>query len=193
MRIEVPNQCDGYKPESCGGNIVAQTTKTMNVTKTNTLHQFDTVGVVGAPSPVGKVPILFYVKDSPTHYHAGLLYYDDYDSVCFVYPESEHSEWCKQTYDMDYDKVEAWDNGVESGYRRNWGILELDVEHKRTWHNGQIMYRPNLKIKDCGHHDGYPTQPSNQTIPEKKIKRVIKQTERKTKRTPHCGCGKENQ
>ena len=54
MKIEISNNCptktscEGYSP------VPIEVTKSMNVDKTNTLHQFDTAGIVGAfPSREG--------------------------------------------------------------------------------------------------------------------------------------------
>lgn len=177
--------CDSYSP------IPLETTKSVNVDKTNTLHQFDTVGVVGIPSPVGKVPILFYVKEAEGRGRRGVLYYDDYDSVCFMYPEVEHAEWCSQPYDMKYDALVPFDNGVERGLRRNHGIFELWASVYRKWYNGEVMYRPRLKIQGCGHeHDGYPGK-SRVDVVEEKVKKNRVQTAPVKKKTNHsCGCGK---
>lgn len=192
MKIEIDNNCpatsscEEYRP------IVAEVTKTANVTKTNTLHQFDTAGIIGVDSPVGKVPIVFYVKEGCGRGRRGIIYYDDYDSVCWMYPESEHAEWCKQPYDIKYDKLEQWDNGVERGYHRNWGILELWVSVCRKWYNGQVMYRPHLKIQGCGRRDGgYPvndTSDDYQSTLPKKQKRDTAPVKNKINRS--CGCRK---
>ena len=177
--------CETYSP------IPVEVTKSLNVDKTNTLHQFDTAGIVGLPSPVGKVPILFYVKEAEGRGRRGVLYYDDYDSVCFMYPESEHAAWCSQPYDMKYDALVPFNNGVERGVRRNYGIFELWVNVWRKWYNGQVMYRPRLKIQGCGHdYDGYPMRSKVVTVEEKRpttrrVKQVIK------KKVSHsCGCQK---
>lgn len=151
-----------YKP------IPIEVTKSANVDKTNTLHQFDTVGVVGVQLPVGKVPIVFYIKETPTTSRRGLLYYDDRDTVCWMYPEDKHAEWCKQPYRMKYDGLEHWDNGVESGLKRNHGFFDLWVSVLRKWYNGHVMYRPRLKIQGCGlRAGGYPTESNTVTVEEK--------------------------
>lgn len=179
---------------ACTGDtpIQVQVAKSAEVTKTNTLHQFDTVGIIGLPSPVGKLPIVFYVRDTATTGHRGIIYYDDRDTVCWMFPESKHAEWCKQPYDIKYDKVEPFDNGVESGFKRNHGILQLWVSVLRKWYNGQVIYRPHLKIQGCGvTHDGYPRYPSNypsdylSRYPSKK-----KVTPVKNKINHSCGCRK---
>ena len=169
MKIDITNNCpatsacDSYSP------IPVEVTKTANVDKTNTLHQFDTAGIVGVQSPVGKVPIVFYVKEAEGRGRRGILYYDDYDTICWMYPESEHAEWCQQPYAMKYDALEPWDNGVESGLARNWGILDLWVSVYRKWYNGQVMYRPRLKIQGCGRRDGgYPGKSVVEVVEEKR-------------------------
>lgn len=164
-----------YKP------IPAETIKSANVDKTNTLHQFDTVGVVGVQLPVGKIPIVFYLKETPTTSRRGLLYYDDRDTVCWMYPEDKHAEWCKQPYRMKYDGLEHWDNGVESGLKRNHGFFDLWVSVLRKWYNGHVMYRPRLKIQGCGlRAGGYPTESHTITVEEKpkpiKLPKPRKQT-----------------
>lgn len=191
MRINTERNCKTY---SCDSRrpIPIQTTKSMDVTKTNTLHQFDTEGIIGVPSPVGKVPIVFYIKEGVGRGRRGILYYDDYDTVCWMFPENEHAEWMRQPYDLKYDAVEPFDNGVESGFKRNHGILELWVSILRKWYNGQVMFRPRYKIKPCAHDDdGYPTRSTAETLTEK--------TRTKTERIPNknrtvnrnCGCRKE--
>ena len=176
------NSCDTYSP------VTAEVTKSVNVEKTNTLHQFDTAGVIGLQSPVGKVPIVFYIKDTCTSAHKGIIYYDDYDTVCWMFPEDAHAEWCRQPYDMKYDAVRPFDNGVESGYRRNHGIFQLWVSVLRKWYNGQIMYRPKLKIQGCGRRDGgYPQT----TVEEEPAKVYTKYQAPQTKNISHCKCGKE--
>lgn len=189
MRIDTERNCKAY---SCDSRtpIPIEVTKSAVVDRTNTLHQFDTAGVIGIPSPVGKVPIVFYIKEGEGHGRRGIIYYDDYDTVCFFYPESEHAEWCEHPYDIKYDKVEPFDNGVESGFRRNHGIFELWVSVLRRWYNGQIMYRPHLKIQGCGHDtDGYPTRSSAVILSEKTRTRTEKP--RKTKQINRsCGCRK---
>lgn len=162
-----------YKP------IPAETTKSANVDKTNTLHQFDTVGVVGVQSPVGKIPIVFYIKETAHSGRRGLIYYDDRDTVCWMYPEDKHAEWCKQPYRMKYDGLEHWDNGVESGLKRNHGFFDLWVSVLRKWYNGHVIYRPRLKIQGCGMRaGGYPTERNVVTVEEKPkpIKLPKKQT-----------------
>lgn len=189
MRINTERNCRIYGCDS-RTPIPIQVTKSANVTKTNTLHQFDTSGIIGIPSPVGKVPIVFYIKEGEGHGRRGIIYYDDYDTVCWMYPESEHSEWCSQPYDIKYDKVEEFDNGVESGFKRNHGIFELWVSVCRRWYNGHIMYRPHLKIQGCGRDDdGYPTRSTVDTLEEKVRTRV--ERPRKTKQINRsCGCRK---
>lgn len=189
MRINTERNC---RIHGCDSRtpIPVEVTKSAVVDRTNTLHQFDTAGIIGVPSPVGKVPIVFYVKEGEGHGRRGIIYYDDYDTVCFFYPESEHAEWCEHPYDIKYDKVEPFDNGVESGFRRNHGIFELWVSVLRRWYNGQIMYRPRLKIQGCGHDDdGYPTRSSAVILSEKTKTRT--ERPRKTKQINRsCGCRK---
>lgn len=192
MRIELGNNCPATSTCEDYKSIPLEVTKTANVTKTNTLHQFDTAGVVGVQSPVGKVPIVFYVKEGEGRGRRGIVYYDDYDSVCWMYPESEHAEWCKQPYRMKYDALEPWDNGVESGLARNWGLFDLWVSVCRKWYNGQVMYRPHLKIQGCGRRtDGYPSRTekvAEETVEEKRRSRI--QTPVKHKINHSCGCRK---
>lgn len=190
MKIENSNSCPTRTPCETYSSIPIEVTKSMNVDKTNTLHQFDTAGIVGVQSPVGKVPIMFYVKEAEGRGRRGVLYYDDYDSVCFMYPEVEHAEWCEQPYDLKYDKLETWDNGVERGWHRNWGIFELWVSVLRKWYNGEIMYRPRLKIQPCNHDfDGYPGKSTVVTVAEKKKNKVItRPIKRRVNRS--CGCRK---
>lgn len=171
--------------------IPLQTTLSIKADKTNTLHQFDSVGVVGVPSPVGKVPILFYIKDTCDSGHKGLLYYDDYDSVCYMFPEDTHAEWCRQPYDLKFDGLEAFDNGVESGLRRKHGILELWVENYRKWYNGRVMFQPRLKVQGCGRHlGGYPQTAPNATAEEKKPAALKPVTTKKVRTNHSCGCRK---
>lgn len=181
----IRSTCDTYSP------ISLEVAKSAKVEKTNTLHQFDTVGVVGVPSPVGKVPIMFYVKEGPGRGRRGIVYYDDLDSVCFLYPETPHAEWCSQPYDMKYDALEPWDNGVERGLRRNHGIFELWASVYREWYNGQIMYRPYKKIQGCGHEsDGYPGKSTPTVVEEKVKKRSARIAPVKRKINHSCGCRK---
>lgn len=190
MRIDTTRNCP--KELECDSRmpIPIQVAKSANVTKTNTLHQFDTAGIIGIPSPVGKLPIVFYIKESSVGGRRGIIYYDDYDSVCWMYPESEHADWCCQPYDIKYDAVEPFDNGVESGLRRNHGIFELWVSVWRKWYNGQIMYRPHLKIQGCGRDtDGYPSRSTAVILEEKPKLRTNRPI--KTKQINRsCGCRK---
>ena len=190
MRIDASAKCKAYKTCETYSPIRVEVSKSLNVDKTNTLHQFDTVGIVGVPSPVGKVPIMFYVKEGAERGRRGVLYYDDYDSVCFMYPETEHAGWCKQPYALKYDKLEEWDNGVEHGWHRNHGIFDLWVSVWRKWYNGQVMYRPRLKIQGCGHdYDGYPMRSNIEVVEEKRPTRRVKAVIKK--KTNHsCGCQK---
>lgn len=159
----------------------AQVAKSINVNKTNTLHQFDSASIVGVQSPVGKVPIVFYLKESQKGGRRGIIYYDDQDTVCWMYPEEEHAEWCEQPYDMKYDAVRAFDNGVESGMRRNHGIFELWVSVLRKWYNGRVLFRPTKKIQGCGNMDeGYPTLEETIDI----------DFEKEDKNNTSCGCKK---
>lgn len=188
MRINTERNCKAYSCETYQP-IPIQVAKSAEVTKTNTLHQFDTAAIIGLPSPVGKVPIVFYVR-GVNGGHRGIVYYDDRDTVCWMYPESEHAEWCRQPYDLKYDAVEDFDDGVSSGKRRKHGILELWVSAYRRWYNGQIMYRPHKKIQGCGNRTGgYPTKSDPLVLEEKKKTRTY--TERKTKQINRsCGCRK---
>lgn len=190
MKIEVSNNCTAYPTCDTYSPIPIETAKSVNVEKTNTLHQFDTAGIVGLQSPVGKVPIMFYVKEAEGRGRRGIIYYDDYDSVCFMYPESQHAEWCAQPYDMKYDALVPFDNGVERGLRRNYGLFELWANVYRKWYNGQIMYRPYLKIQGCGHDfDGYPGKSTVTVVEEKRrSRRVIKAAPKKVNHS--CGCRK---
>lgn len=191
MRINTERNCKSY---SCDrrSSIMLQPTKSMNVTKTNTLHQFDASGIIGVPSPVGKVPIVFYMKEGEGHGRRGIVYYDDYDSVCFMYPENEHAGWCVQPYDMKYDAVVPFDNGVESGMRRNHGIFELWVSVFRRWYNGQVMYRPTHKIQMCGgDDDGYPTRSTEETLKEKTRTKAERRPNKNRTINHHCNCRKE--
>ena len=190
MKIEISNSCPANSSCEAYSSIPLEVTKSMEVDKTNTLHQFDTAGIVGVPSPVGKVPIVFYVKEGNGRGRRGIVYYDDYDSVCFMYPETEHAEWCEQPYDMKYDKLEEWETETEKGWHRNHGIFELWVSVWRHWYNGQIMYRPRLKIQNCGHEsDGYPGKSTPVVVEEKRISRyVAKPTKKKINHS--CGCRK---
>lgn len=169
--------------------IPLQPTLSIRATKTNTLHQFDPVGVVGLPTPVGKVPFLFYVKDTCDSAHKGILYYDDRDTVCYFFPEDIHAEWCKQPVDMKFDTLEKWEGENEWGYKRKHGILELWIENYRKWYNGRVLFQPKLRVQGCGNHlGGYPTSTEVEILEEKpktKIKPVrIKKT------TLGCGCRK---
>lgn len=183
----IPHEaCDTYSP------IPLQVDKTAKVLKTNTLHQFDFAQIVGVPSPVGKVPILFYVKEAEGRGRRGIVYQSDYlDTVCWLWPESEHAEWCKQPYDMKYDKLVPFDNGVERGLRRNHGIFELWVSVWRKWYNGQIMYKPYKKLKNCSHDfEGYPGKSTVEVVEETKTERRVVQAPRKKKVNHGCGCRK---
>lgn len=165
----------------------AEATKSVNVTKTNTLRQFNTADIVGLPSPVGKVPIIFYVKETCHSGRRGIIYFNDLDTVSFMLPENEHAEWCEQPYDMKYDKVETWDNGTERGWRRKHGIFELWVSVLRKWYNGQIMYRPSLKIQGCGSDcDGYPAA----NTPEKEEHTFTQYQAKQPTTRPSCNCKK---
>lgn len=170
--------------------IPVEVTKSANVTKTNTLHQFDDQSIVGIESPVGIIPIVFYLKETCNSGWRGILYLGDRDTVCWMYPEEEHAEWCKQPYDIMYDALEPWDNGVERGLHRNHGILELWVEVWNKYYNGHIMYRPEKKIQGCGGEDGgYPSTSTIETVEEKPTRRPVINEIKKTKRRS-CGCGK---
>lgn len=163
--------------------MIIPATKSLNVTKQNSLHQFDSVGIVGVESPVGKVPIVFYTKKMEGVVERGIIYYDDYDSVCFMYPEEAHAEWCKQPYDLKFDAIEPFDNGVERGLRRNWGIFELWASVYREWYNGTITHRASLKIQATNNEneDGYPTSQNAEHYIT-----TVKQTAGKS-----CGCNKK--
>lgn len=189
MRISTERNCRIYGCDS-RTPIPIQVAKSANVTKTNTLHQFDASGIIGIPSPVGKVPIVFYIKEGEGHGRRGIIYYDDYDTVCWMYPESEHAAWCEQPYDIKYDAVEPFDDGVASGLRRNHGIFELWISVLRKWYNGQIMYRPHLKIQGCGRDDdGYPTRPSVEVLREKTRTKIERPHKTRTINR-NCGCRK---
>lgn len=194
MKIETPTckvtkQCDNTRR-----TIPLQVAKSVNVRRINTLHQFDDIGIVGLQSPVGKVPIVFYVKDSCTGGRRGILYYDDLDTVNFMYPEDEHAEWCSTPYDLKYDAVEDYDNGVERGKKRNHGIFELWVDVYRKWYNGRIAYKPNLRIQGCGGSDGGYPRVTKETKEEQHVSNATKtqkmQVTKVKKTTPSCGCGK---
>lgn len=191
MKIDASAKCTAYPTCDSYSPIPIETAKSVDVEKTNTLHQFDTVGIVGVPSPVGKVPIMFYVKEAEGRGRRGVLYYDDYDSVCWMYPEVEHAEWCAQPYDMKYDALEPFDNGVERGLHRNHGIFELWANVYREWYNGQIMYRPHKKIQPCGHDfDGYPGKSTIEVV-EEKVKKPSSYTAPAKRKINHsCGCRK---
>lgn len=191
MKIEQNQNCTVYPACDTYSPIALEVTKTANVRKTNTLHQFDFTDIIGVPSPVGKVPIVFYVKEGPGRGRRGIVYFNDLDSVCWMYPESEHAEWCKQPYDMKYDKLEEHNNGVERWYDRNWGIFQLWVSVWRKWYNGQVMYKPYKKIQGCGHDfDGYPGKATVEVVKEKTVKRAPRQTPRKQRTSHGCGCKK---
>ena len=166
-----------------------EVTKSINVDKTNTLHQFDASGIVGIQSPVGKVPIIFYMREGSDFGRRGIIYYDDYDSVCFMYPEEAHAEWCKQPYDMKYDKVVEWNNDVERGWHRKFGIFELWVTTFREWYNGRVMFRPRLKIQGCGKNYCYPEK-NEPDVLEPKSKNVKHTQPAKQKINHSCGCRK---
>lgn len=191
MRIDATAKCQKY--ESCEGDtpITLEVDKSINVDKTNTLHQFDSAGIVGIESPVGKVPIMFYVKEGRCKGRRGIIYYDDYDSICFTFPESEHAEWCEQPYDMKYDKVETYENEEEKWFHRNHGIFELWVSVWRKWYNGQVLYRPRKKIQGCVSKEGYPTKSKEVVVKEKtKREKKVAPTRPARKVTRSCGCGK---
>lgn len=191
MRIDATAKCKAYPTCETYSPISVEVSKSLNVDKTNTLHQFDTAGIVGVPSPVGKVPIVFYMKESAYSGRRGIIYYDDYDSINFMYPESEHAGWMSQPYAIKYDKLEEWDNGEEKGWHRNWGILDLWASVWRRWYNGQVMYRPRLKIQSCGHDfDGYPGKSSPVVVEEKKPSRKIITKPIKKKVNHSCNCRK---
>lgn len=179
-------ECDSYQP------VPLEVTKSLNVDKTNTLHQFDTASIIGIESPVGKVPIVFYIKENSEGGRRGIIYFDDYDSVCWMYPESEHAQWCSQPYDIKYDALVPWSNEIEHGYERNWGILELWYTVLRHWYNGQVMYRPRLKIQGCGHdNDGYPGKSTVNVVEEKrKSATPVRRRANKNKVNHSCGCRK---
>lgn len=168
--------------------IPIETTKSARVTKTNTLHQFDTTSVIGIDSPVGRIPIVFYTRESCNAGRRGLIFAGDRDTVCFMYPESEHAEWCRQPYDLIYDALEPWNNGVERGWHRNYGILELWTNVFNHYYNGHVMYRPEKIIQGCGYReDGYPSTSTVITVEEKNKKKIIVKP---IKRRKHCNCGK---
>lgn len=184
-KCSITETCDTYSP------IPLQTDKSVLVEKTNTLHQFDTEKVIGVQSPVGKIPLVFRIKDGPNRGRRGILYYGDRDTVCWMYPESEHAEWCKQPYDMKYDALEPFDNGVERGLHRNHGIFQLWVSVLRKWYNGQVMYRPSKRIQGCNHDDdGYPSKSTVEVVEEKvkkKTNRIVRPVKNKSR---GCGCRK---
>lgn len=184
MDCEMTKGCDRtYAPKAL------EVTKSMKVDKTNTLHQFDSAGIIGVPSPVGKIPLVFYIKETEGSGHRGIIYYDDRDTVCYMFPEHKHAEWCKQPYDIKYDKIELHDKGEYKEYYRNYGIFQLWVSTLRKWYNGQVLFRPRLKIQGCGgHYGGYPGQVSE---PEPTVKAKVKTAPINIKHSPKsCGCGK---
>lgn len=188
MRVEIPS-CKRTTDCFSRPSIPLEVAKSVNVTKTNTLHQFDTASIVGVPSPVGKVPIVFYVRESCTSTKRGIIFCGDRDTVCFLYPETAHAEWCQNVYDLKYDHLEHYDNGVESGYERKWGILELWHAVCRKWYNGQVMYRPDYRIQGCGRDlDGYPTVSDPEVVEEKPVRRKTIKPVSKSNLSP-CGCG----
>lgn len=174
----------------CTRPIPIEVTKSARVTKTNTLHQFDTQNIVGVQSPVGKIPIVFYVRESCNSGRRGILYFGDRDSVCWMYPESEHAEWCRQPYDLMFDHMEPWETENERGYRRKWGILELWRYVWNHYYNGQIIYRPEKKIQGCGfRNDGYPSASTVETV-EPKHRTKTEQVKKTKRRSKGCNCGK---
>lgn len=192
MKLNASQNC--IKTNSCRNDyepITVQVTKSAKVDKTNTLHQFDTANIVGLESPVGKIPIMFYVKESCSTGRRGIIYFGGRDTVCFMYPETEMSEWCRQPYHMKYDALVPFDNGVERGARRNHGIFELWISVFRKWYNGQVMYRPRMMVQGCGRREGgYPRVRSQlETLEPKRVSRPV-QVQKKTKTTRGCGCRK---
>ena len=165
--------------------IKAEPDKSICVTKTNTLHQFDTANVIGVGSPVGKIPILFYVRTSCDSGYRGLAYYGERDTVCFMFPENAHADWCRQPYSLKYDAVEPWQTETERGFRRNFGILDLWVSVWRRWYNGRVMYRPCKKIQGCSDPcDGYPRE--KQTT----VRQNCYTNSKPTTEPKSCGCGR---
>lgn len=179
--------------DSCSySSVPIEATKSARVTKTNTLHQFDTADIIGLPSPVGKLPIVFYTRESCNSGRRGIVYFNDRDTVCWMYPESEHAEWCKKPYDLIYDALEPWSNEIERGWRRNHGIFEIWVNIWNHYYNGQIMYRPEKRIQGCGRRDGgYPSQSEVITVEEKTRNRTrTEQIKPNKRRSKGCNCGK---
>ena len=159
----------------------------LNVVKTNTLHQFDSAKIIGIQSPVGKIPIVFYVRHSCNSASKGIVYFGDRDSVCYMFPEDAHAEWCCQPYDMKYDGMESYDNGIESGMKRNHGIFELWVSVLRKWYNGRVLFRPTVQLRGCPAQYHYP-QTKKETTQPVRVSHTTQPTQHKSR--TGCGCNK---
>lgn len=158
--------------------------KSIQVEKTNTLHQFDHLNIVGVDLTIGRVPILFYVKERPGGGRRGIIFGgDSYQDLCFMYPEVEHSKWCTTSYDLKYDKIEEKysPEKEETSWDRNHGIFQLDISNKRRWYNGTVWHRAKKLLYAQNNNYSYPQIPGIAAASYTPIVNDVKNTTKKSR------------
>lgn len=160
----------------CRLNTPADTSTRLK--RDNSLRQFNYAQILGIPTPVGMVPVIYYLKYGECDDAArtafgnrGVIFYgDSYDSMCFLYPQQFNKVDCAENFIYKYDGIECVTSDVIEGERwfeRNKGMGQITVPFIKRFYNGTVMYRAPYKLKKCAPAccDSYFYQKS-ETTPE---------------------------
>lgn len=184
-----------------GCEISAEVATSTGFHRENSLRQFNYSQILGVPTAVGMVPVVYRIMLRPNKGcgggYRGIVHYGGtYMGLCEILPEYRHDLHCKVRTMYKFNGLETYYNAEkdETRFHRKKGFEIIELPYDRTFYNGALYYRADYLVQNCSNDMccyGYPVDNDSDIETELPVVRKAKlkrKTHHRSKRTTGCGC-----
>lgn len=190
-----------------GCEISAEVATSTGLHRENSLRQFNYSQILGVPTAVGMVPVVYRIMLRPNRGcgggYRGIVHYGDtYTGLCTLLPEYRHDLKCSVKTIYKFDALERYydEKKDEKSFKRKKGYDIIELPYTRTFYNGALYYRADYLAMECSNSMccyGYPIDNDGEAetviAPEAsdRVKPKRKTHHMSAKRKTGCGCGRK--
>lgn len=196
--------------------IPAEVATSTGFHRENSLRQFNYSQILGVPTAVGMVPVVYRILLGPAHGYRGIAHYGGtFTGLCEILPEYRHDLDCTTKTVYKFDALERYyKNDVdnpdaetpvegkdETSFKRKKGFEIIELPFHRTYYNGALYYRADYLASNCSNSMccyRYPADNDGDSetfvAPEAHAKVYPKQqriSHKSGKKRTGCGCGRK--
>lgn len=181
--------------------IPAEVATSTGFHRENSLRQFNYSQILGVPTAVGMVPVVYRIMLRPNKGcgggYRGIVHYGNtYRGLCEMIPEYRHDIECKRRIMYKFNGLERYYNAEidETRFKRKKGFEIIELPFTRTYYNGALYYRADYDVQNCTGNSccyGYPMDNDGDSETPVPVERYInpkRRTHHVGKRRTGCGC-----